>query len=163
MPKIYTYKSKDHELDGLSPKKVALELRRIKEENDGILTRQDVVNASKPKNALLHKHFEWDNNIAGNEYRLHQAGRIVHCVQVTNTATQNTTPTMVRVVAPPGSRASARDTVAYVEAADLKMHSEVAIRKLKSVKDRLLHLKNEYSSLADLKPVWDIIEELCGS
>lgn len=43
----------------------------------GYVTPQDMVEVSKPSNALLHPYFEWDNEVAGHEYRLWQAREMV--------------------------------------------------------------------------------------
>jgi len=163
MAKKYAFKSKDHEVLGLTPKDVALELRRITQKYGGIATRQDVVNESRNKTSVFYSQFEWDNNIAAEEHRKHQAGRIVHCVVVTDTDTQQTTPTLIRVVAPEGSEAAGKDKVAYVQAVDARDWPDVAERREKGVKDRLIHLRREYASVAKLKAVWDAIDKVCGS
>lgn len=163
MAKEYSFKSKDHEVLGLTPKDVALELARITQKHGGVLTRQDVVNASRKKGAVLHAQFTWDDGVAAEEYRKHEAGKIVHCVVVKDTDTQQTSPTLIRVVAPEGSEAASKDRVAYISSADAKNWPDVAERREKGVKDRLIHLRREYASIAKLKPIWDAIDKVCGS
>jgi len=163
MAKEYSFKSKDHEVLGVTPKDVALELARITKKHGGVLTRQDVVNASRKKTAVLHAQFTWDDGVAAEEYRKHEAGKIVHCVVVRDTDTQQISPTLIRVVAPEGSEAAGKDKVAYVQAADARDWPDVAERREKGVKDRLIHLRREYASVTKLKAVWDAIDKVCGS
>ena len=163
MAKEYSFKSKDHEVLGVTPKDVALELARITQKHGGVLTRQDVVNASRKKGAVLHAQVTWDDGVAAEEYRKHEAGKIVHCVVVRDTDTQQISPTLIRVVAPEGSEAAGKDKVAYVQAADARDWPDVAERREKGVKDRLIHLRREYASVAKLKPIWDAIDKVCGA
>lgn len=163
MAKKYAFKSKDHEVLGLTPKDVALELKRITKKYGGVITRQDVVNESRDETSVLHYQFTWDNSVAAEEHRKHQAGKLVWCVVVTDTDTQYTAPTLIRVVAPEGSEAASKDKVAYVQATDARDWPDVAVRREKSIKDRLISLRREYASVAKLKPIWDAIDKVCGS
>ncbi len=57
--------------------KVYEELAAINKKNDGLLRACDVVKFAKSKRTALHGRFEWDDSIAGKEYRLHQARKII--------------------------------------------------------------------------------------
>ncbi len=46
-------------------------------ENTGGLTPERLVNVSKEETALLHNYFEWDNEIAGGNWRKQQARQII--------------------------------------------------------------------------------------
>ena len=46
------------------------------------LTAQNLVDVSKPKDAPLHDAFEWDNKVAGNEWRKHQARNLIHSLMI---------------------------------------------------------------------------------
>ena len=56
---------------------VTAELRRIAEENEGMLRPGDVVEAARPKNSPLHSRFEWDDSEAANKYRIWQARQLI--------------------------------------------------------------------------------------
>lgn len=43
----------------------------------GTLRASDVVNDARPKDSVLHRHFEWDDGIAAERHREHQARRII--------------------------------------------------------------------------------------
>ena len=46
------------------------------------LTAENLIEVSKPEDAPLHNDFEWDNNIAADEYRKVQARRIISALVV---------------------------------------------------------------------------------
>lgn len=57
------------------------ELERI-ESLYGSLTPENVLNASRSPNAVLHTLFEWDDNVAAEHYRLQQARTILNNIEV---------------------------------------------------------------------------------
>jgi hypothetical protein len=60
--------------------KIVSELKRIAEENDGILQPAIVVDEARPVSSPLHKRFEWNNGKAAQEYRLWQARQLIRVV-----------------------------------------------------------------------------------
>lgn len=56
---------------------VIFELRRIYDENGGVLKPDAVVEAARPENSPLHSRFTWDDNEAANQYRLWQARQLI--------------------------------------------------------------------------------------
>lgn len=58
------------------------EMERI-ESLYGSLTPQNILDASRPKNALFHTLFQWDDTIAAENYRLQQARTILNNIEVT--------------------------------------------------------------------------------
>lgn len=48
----------------------------------GCLSAQRLVDVSRPKEAALHTAFEWDDSIAGEEWRKHQARHIINSIIV---------------------------------------------------------------------------------
>jgi hypothetical protein len=65
-----------------------VELIRIAKKHDGVLRSEDVVKAAKDPQNALHPCFEWNNRIAGHEYRLMQARHLirVHVTVLDNAA-----------------------------------------------------------------------------
>lgn len=53
------------------------ELKRIAQENNGILRAEDVVAAAEPEESPLHNSFEWNDTIAARRYRLRQARELI--------------------------------------------------------------------------------------
>jgi hypothetical protein len=59
------------------------ELEHIRKQGKGILYPDAVVEFATNEETALHPKFEWDNNIAGHEYRLWQARHLIKIVVIT--------------------------------------------------------------------------------
>jgi len=64
----------------IDPQKAG-ELMKNLADNEG-LTARNLVEVSRPKDALLHSVFEWDNNAAAEKYREHQARNVINSIEV---------------------------------------------------------------------------------
>ena len=63
------------------------ELLRIRSER-GTLSPATVLDDARPADSPLHNRFEWDDSVAGEKYRLGQAGELIRSVRVSfNTPT----------------------------------------------------------------------------
>ena len=60
---------------------VGEELERIRVKT-GQLKPEEVVKEAKPKKSPIHGAFEWDDSVAGEKYRIHQARNIIRAVRV---------------------------------------------------------------------------------
>jgi len=60
---------------------LAAELRKIRDEY-GDLRRRTIVNVARDPDHPLHSRFEWDDRVAGDKYRLVQAGELIRSVTV---------------------------------------------------------------------------------
>lgn len=81
----------------LDPQCVGNELERIIEQNDGALTPAMVVLEARSEFAPLHPHFEWNDGIAADKYRVEQARYLIRSVLVTYE--RNEKPQTVRAFA----------------------------------------------------------------
>lgn len=66
-------------------REVHSELERIRVANDGTLRPRDVVQESRPEDATLHPCFEWDDQVAAEQYRENQARSVIRSVRVIRT------------------------------------------------------------------------------
>ena len=57
------------------------EFKRV-EVKYGAITPENIVDAARPKSAILHPAFEWDDNRAAEQYRLQQARNVINNVEV---------------------------------------------------------------------------------
>ncbi len=82
---------------------VAEELERLaKDDEDGLVRPEAVVEAARDESSPLHKHFEWDDGEAAEQYRLYQARKLI--VKVTIVRAPYSGPTYVNVkVSRPGT------------------------------------------------------------
>ena len=72
------------------------ELERIYETN-GVLTPEAVVDDARPDDAPLHSHFEWDDALAGEQYRLVQARHLIRAVTVDAPSSALRSPQQVHI------------------------------------------------------------------
>lgn len=56
---------------------IAEELARLGSKGDGILYPEDVVRAAKSTKSPLHNHFDWNDGVAAEKWRLEQARRLI--------------------------------------------------------------------------------------
>lgn len=62
------------------------ELRRLADENGGVLTPQIVVESAKKPDSPLHDYFEWDNRAAADKWRLNQARNLIMSIEIVDGA-----------------------------------------------------------------------------
>lgn len=67
----------------------------------GVLTPQIVLEAARPDDHPLHDRFEWDDKIAGEQYRREQAHRLIQSVRVSYISKDNEPRTTRAFVAVP--------------------------------------------------------------
>jgi hypothetical protein len=111
---------------------------------DGTLTPRAVVDDARPDDATLHPCFEWDDSIAGEQYRLDQARHLIRSVKVTVAPARKTKALTVRafhnVAAPDEPRR-------YVPLRVLMDDPDTADTVLARARDEWRHLRRKYSDL----------------
>lgn len=68
--------------DQADPQAIGEALEEIKTRTGGELRAKDVLDAARDKKHVLHKHFEWDDKVAADRYRLDQARSIIRVIRV---------------------------------------------------------------------------------
>lgn len=129
------------------------ELERI-EARDGGVTPKALVDESRPPEAVLHPCFEWDDELAAEEYRRVQAAQIirtVRVVQVSAAGERQRTPAYVSVPQEDGHRA-------YVSAARALGAEESRLVVLADALSQLRGLQNRYRTLGELAGVWQALD-----
>lgn len=59
-----------------------LELEKIEKKYNGMISPQIVVEEAKDEKNPLHKWFNWDDSVAGEKWRLHQARLLINSIRV---------------------------------------------------------------------------------
>lgn len=96
------FKEGYHAPAGVSAEIAMNELSKI--ENTVGLTPANVVDASRPEDAPLHKFFLWDDSAAAEKYRQHQAQGLIRAVVKIEPVEQIEYRPFVRIVEPEGSK-----------------------------------------------------------
>jgi hypothetical protein len=85
MPLRFTFRNNDppHYLlnaNSADAQAIGERLMEITEENSGRLRPDDVVEDARDPRSPMHPHFEWDNTVAADKYRLNQAREIIRII-----------------------------------------------------------------------------------
>lgn len=114
------------------------------------LTAQSLVDISEPETAPLHNAFEWDNQIAGNEWRKHQARNIIHSLVIVR---EEAEPQKVYF-----NLDKKENEYTHI---DVILSSEDDYQKMMSnALQELITFQRKYARLSALKPVFDAIDNL---
>jgi hypothetical protein len=107
-----------------------------------------VLEAAKNRRNPLHKHFEWDDAVAGHKYRLEQARSIIRLIRVEPT-NENDRPTRAFI--------SVKDSkgVAYRDLGEIKRSADLQISLLKQARADLESFRERYAMFRDLFPEVD--------
>lgn len=67
------------------PQVIGDALEKIRTANDGRIQPKAVVESARSQKNPLHKHFEWDDSVAAESFRLEQARELIRCVRIIDT------------------------------------------------------------------------------
>ena len=114
---------------------------------------EQIVEAAREENTELHKCFTWDDTVAAESWRRHQA-RMLVAQLVIKTETTDKEPVAVRVIASTATRNEYKPVVKLIEAeqgyADLLAR---AINELKA-------FQQKYKAITELREIFAAIDEL---
>jgi hypothetical protein len=131
------------------------ELEAIREQNDGILRAEDVLEYAKNPETALHKRFTWDDDKAAQQYRLAQARAIIRVNVIVPDATLTPIRAYVSLYAdrqqPGGGYRHLSDVLTHVD-----RRKQLLTQALKEAK----LWREKYKNLAELAPVFGAIDEV---
>lgn len=133
------------------------ELERIRVRHNGRLEPEWVVhNAKAPKNPL-HDLFEWDDNVAAQNYRVDQARGIIRSIEVVVEATEKQKPVRAFV-----SVVQERDR-SYTSVTHAMSDPDLRKQVLKAALNELEAWRKRYAELVELAQVFAAIDEARGA
>jgi hypothetical protein len=100
------------------PQKIGAALAKIAEQQKGRLTPPAVVDAARDTKNTLHKHFEWDNQLAADSYRLDQARMLIRSVALVRYGESDPAPAFLSIADKGGT--SYRTVQDVMDSADLQ-------------------------------------------
>lgn len=134
---------------------VGEELERIYEKH-GKLDAAIVVEESKPKDAVLHSEFEWNNAKAGHAWRVHQARNIIRDVKADKVQDYDaSTAAYVSVSAPTEEDQTARE---YRRIEDVLADPVQRAALVQRALEKLVRVQHEFRHLRELANVWSAID-----
>ncbi len=135
------------------------ELHRVAtEQPGGVASPADIVEASRPKGALLHPEFEWRNMVAAQEWRKQQARQLANNIVVVDGEGDSAprAPALVNVIVASGERGY-MPTEAVLR--DVELVSQVEAEAIAALEG----FKRRFGALSRFARVVRAIEEALGS
>lgn len=129
-----------------------LELQRLDEQ--GRLFPEEVLDVARDDTSSLHEYFEWNNEKAGEAFRLMQASALIRQVKIEVVQTsRDTEPVRVRLEAEPVRERYFKPEPRTIDFDAIKREAIA----------RLDELRYRYGHLEALHPVWEALEICKGS
>lgn len=117
------------------------ELQRI-ESQHGLIDPHVVLDASRSDDAPLHDHFEWDDAVAGEKWRLEQSRALIRSVEIIHETTETRVPAFVNVSSVGG----------YVSAATVQNRPDLYHEALREYRSRIAAAATQLEKLEELAP-----------
>jgi hypothetical protein len=133
--------------------RIISELKRIAEENDGLLQPEIVVEKARPATSPLHHKFDWNNTSAARKYRIWQARQLIAVSVQMIDGVNNPVDVFV-------SLTSDRRQGGYRVMTDVLSNSQMKAQMLQDAMDELQALKMKYGQLRDLAAVWSAVRKV---
>jgi hypothetical protein len=133
---------------------IVAELKRIAQDQDGILDPQYIVDSARDPESPLHSRFDWEDSSAAEKWRLHQARNLIR-VTVSYLPQVHCEPTRVFV-----SLTTDRKDGGYRQTVDVLHDSNMRRQLLTDALDELRRLQRKYSLLKELAGVFEAARQV---
>lgn len=144
-----------HKVD---PKVAHDELERVRRDAGGDLTPEAIVLASKRKRAVLHDEFQWDDTIAGHNYRCIQARKIIQNIKVVYAEAPEVQTRAYEVTTRPASTEE-KERKVFRSVDEILSDPEARVELLgQAIKDAI-SFRHRYRGLQELAQVFDSMDE----
>lgn len=155
----YRYKDNRSRPRGLEADTLGNELQRIKDKHKGQLRCRDVVDESRPKDAVLHNHFEWRDREAAEKYRLCQARSLINILEiVTEERPREPVPAFVNVAAE-SAAGEEKSRHHYRTISEVLNDPDEKLVLLRSILRKLSSLRRQYTHIKELAKVWNAVDD----
>jgi hypothetical protein len=140
----------------MAPAEMQQEVMRLAEVSGGLLKPHAVVDAARAEESPLHGWFEWDDTAAAEAWRVEQARQLIQVtVTVIETSSQKAVSVRALVSLPRDRQAGGYRVVTTVLG-----DSELRAEMLADALAELNRVRQRYSTLRELAPVFAAIESL---
>jgi hypothetical protein len=138
------------------------ELARIAENNDGRLNPDTIVDAARSRKSILHDYFQWDDSVAGEQFRRAQAIVLIKKIRFTIVLHDPETKQIgFKTVRQYQSRPSQRGPGGgYEDIEDIMSDSEKRTELLQAAFAELSAFRRRYEDLEELSSVLMAIDEV---
>ena len=131
------------------------------EDRDGIITREALLEESRPEDAPTHKCFEWNDTEAAEKYRLWQAGQVIRDIVVTIIDTDKEAEP---VRAPMFINTSVRNTekARFVSTETALTNNELRSTVLENALSEFRMFRKKYGMLKELAKLFETFDEIAN-
>jgi hypothetical protein len=139
-------------------------LLQVVARNNGVLNPRQVLEVARDPTHILHGHFEWDDTIAGDHYRLAQVSALIRHVRLT-VVRQDDASREITISTTRGfqSRPSLRKAAGgYEPIGDILSDTAKRAELLAHVLRELLAYRKRYSELSELQAIWLMVDEVAS-
>ena len=133
-------------------------LEKVRTKNNGNITPAEVVKVSKPKRSPLHNEFEWDDSVAGEQYRLDQARYIIRSIEVVREELPAVQSRAFEATVIATQTEGEKPKSVYRRTEDILADPIARSDLLASFVRDVLVLRKRYAALSELTIMWDVVE-----
>lgn len=134
------------------------ELEKIRK-HDGDITAAAVVEKAKAKRNPLHRHFEWDDSTAAENYRLGQARKIMRSIEIIRTEAPNAPAKAYSVVTrPPANEKETEPRKVYTSTEEALQDPVTRDEILGNAIRDAISFRRKYAALQELAQVFRAVD-----
>ena len=139
-------------IKGLNPQKVGEELELIRQQNNGIITAEIVLENAKDESSPLNQAFTWDDSEAAHAHRLNEARKLIISIQVFSPIVAKPVPTFVNVRTPDRGRG-------YTSTIETMSDNDLRQRVLLEIQQALESIQRKYASFAEIGEILSRVKQ----
>lgn len=143
------------------PAKEVANLCREIEEQEGCVTKQNLLERAREEDCIIHNCIEWNNEVAGEKYRLHQCGVMLSSLKVKITGQTTQEPKTFRLYVNTNENPTAGE---FRNILTVKDDAELYASTLSRARMELKWFVEKYNTLKELsgiiEPIKDYLEKV---
>ena len=127
----------------------------------GVLTAKNLVEVSRPEDAPLHREFEWDDQVAGEKWREHQARNVINAIRVVHVEEDKENPEEKDDISGVRAYFSLKTQEPEYESIRIILSDEEKYNALlKMALRELIAFEKKYATIKELGKVFEAIREV---
>lgn len=154
--KIYRARS-GAQFDSKKAQKYGEILEKIDKESDGIKPEM-VVEKAKDKSSPLHDYFQWDDSIAGERWRIHQARSLINKLDIIiqYEGEEKAVPAFISIVV----KVTEKETRKYRSSEFIAKDKDLREQVIKEALNDLFLWREKYRLLHELAEIFNVIKKV---
>jgi len=139
------------------PQKIGEALAKVRAETEGRCNARTFYQAAKDKKNYLHRVCEWDNEVAGDKYRLQQIREIISCIDIIDDSRKDKKPMPAFVSMIERNGRGYRSVGEVLDSVELQA---IALRQMEADVEALIRRASRFEEICDaLRAAREVIAE----